>query len=472
VDLSIAEAAALIRERKLSPVELTDAQLSRISDLNAIYNAYITVTYDRAMADAKRAENEIMAGSYRGPLHGIPIALKDIVSTSGIRTTCGSMIGREWIPDTDAHVARKLADAGTVLLGKLNAHEFAMGGTNDNPHYGPARNPWDLTRISGGSSGGSGVATTARLAMGTIGTDTGGSIRIPASLCGCVGFKPTYGRVSKAGVFPLSSMRDHVGPLTRTVEDSALVLQAIAGYDPQDANSVNVPTGDYTTTLADGIAATRVGVPGGRFTANASSDVLNAVAAAIDVISELGATVVPLDMQLPTDDYTVITLVMFAVEAKYYHRQYLSERIAEYGTDLQERFRAADPDCASIGAALDASESMRVAFQEALETVDILVTPTVPFTAPNLGADDLSVDGRDFSIRDLGLFTYPMNYARVPALAVPCGFSDDGLPIGLTFTGRHFDEATVLRVGYAYERATEWRAVRPPEAGGAPEPRR
>ncbi|MBO0831744.1 MAG: amidase [Actinobacteria bacterium] len=463
VDLTIAEAAPMIRERELSPVELTAAYLDRIAERNDAYNAYITVTRERAIADAKRAEAEITAGQYRGALHGVPIGLKDIVSTAGIRTTCGSKILRDWIPDADAHVASKLSAAGSVLLGKLNTHEFAMGATNNNPHFGPARNPWNLAVVSGGSSGGSGVAMAGRLAMAAIGTDTGGSIRIPAALCGCVGLKPTYGLVSRSGVHPLSGMRDHVGPLTRSVEDAALMLQAVAGYDPDDANSLNIGPGNYLATIRDGVAGLRIGVPAGVFAELPTAEVRGAIAAALDVLAGMGATVLPVELDHAADLATIGSVLM-PVEAGYYHRAYLPDRISEYGADLQARFGAPEPDRVSISTALAASEAVRVAFQRVLTTVDLLATPTVAFTAPPIGAHEFTVDGRTYSEADIPALTLAANHARTPVLSVPCGFSAANLPIGLSLMGRPFDEARVLRVGYAYEQATDWHRRRPDES--------
>jgi aspartyl-tRNA(Asn)/glutamyl-tRNA(Gln) amidotransferase subunit A len=258
-DLTIAAAAAEVRSRRLSPVELTEAYLARIERLNPAINAYVTVTGERAQADARRAADEIAKSGPRGPLHGIPIALKDLCDTAGIRTTAGGKFFADHVPKADCAVARRLREAGSVLLGKLNTHEFAYGVTTDNPHFGTTRNPWDPSRIPGGSSGGSGAAIAASLAGGTIGTDTGGSIRIPAALCGAVGFKPTYGRVSKAGIFPLSFIFDHAGPITRTVEDAAIMLEAVAGYDPADPTSERVPVDRYTEALAWSPKGLRVG---------------------------------------------------------------------------------------------------------------------------------------------------------------------------------------------------------------------
>lgn len=464
--LTIAEAGRLLRARSIRSRDLTAAYLNRI-DGHGVYNAYITVTHERAIEDAARADREIAAGLYRGPLHGIPIALKDIIATAGIRTTCGSQILRDWVPDEDAAVAQRLRAAGSVLLGKLNTHEFAMGPTNVNPHFGAARNPWDLTKVSGGSSGGAGVAVVARLAMAAIGTDTGGSVRIPAALCGCVGFKPTYGRVSKTGVFPLSSMRDHVGPLARTVRDAAIVLEVIEGYDPEDPNSANLPRGDYLSGLDDRVDGIVVGVPGGRFEELATREVAAAVRRAVRVLRAAGARIVEVDLALPGPDAdAAISFASLAIEARHYHADHLPVRMAEYGDDLQRRFGAADVSIADIGTAMARAETVRRAFQRALSTVDVLVTPTTPFVAPPIGAARVTVDGRSYTDLDLSLFTAPMNVARLPALSVPCGRSTAGLPIGFTITGNAFAEGVVLRVGRAYERNSGGSQEFAPEPAG------
>ena len=289
--LTIGRAAQLIRVRDVSPLELTEAYLGQIEHLNPILNAYITVTPDRALADARRATDEIMAGRYRGPLHGIPIALKDLFATAGIRTTAGAKFLADSVPALDSTVARKLREAGTVLLGKTNTHELAFGGTTNNPHYGPTRNPWKLDRIPGGSSGGSGAAVAAGMACGTTGTDTAASIRLPAAFNGVVGLKPTYGRVSKAGVVPVSFFFDHPGPITRTVEDSALMLEAMAGYDPDDCSTVPLPVEEYTANLRDSIRGLRVGVPRDWFFDHLDDEVRVAVEAAIVVFRDQGAAV-------------------------------------------------------------------------------------------------------------------------------------------------------------------------------------
>jgi aspartyl-tRNA(Asn)/glutamyl-tRNA(Gln) amidotransferase subunit A len=420
------------------------------------------------MADARRAESAIVAGGYRGPLHGIPVGLKDIIATSGIRTRCGSRIFAERVPEA-ALVARRLSAAGTVLLGKLNADEFAMGTTNDNPHYGPARNPWDLTRVSGGSSGGSGVATATRLVAAAIGTDTGGSIRIPAALCGCVGLKPSFGLVSRTGVYPLSVSRDHVGPLTRTVEEAALVLQAIVGYDPHDPESVDLASVDYRATLRQGVAGLRIGVPGGRHASLPTTEVAQAIGSAAEILAGLGVKVMPVELDDALDLSTITT--MSAVESRYHHREFLPHRLADYGPDLQAILSEPEPDRAAISAAIAKGEAIRTAYQRVLAAVDLLITPAVPCPAPPIGVPDFVMDGRAYTRLDLAAFTLPVNYARVPALTVPGGFSATGLPIGLMIIGRRFDYATVLRAGHAYLQATDWHRRPPPSVGPTHTPR-
>src|SRR5579883_1841486 len=289
--LTVIAAGHAIAARELSPVELARAHLDRIQELNPELNAYLTVTPESALQQARRAEREVAAGQSRGPLHGVPFALKDIYQTRGVRTTAGSRLFERWVPDEDATTYARLREAGGVLLGKLNTHELAFGVTNNNPHFGPARNPWDPSRIPGGSSGGSGVAVVAGMAPYALGTDTGGSIRIPASLCGCVGLKPTYGRVSTAGIVPLSWSLDHAGPLTRTVEDAAVVLQAIAGIDPRDPATAPVPVPNYPAELRASIAGMRLGVVRGGFCEALDPDVAAAFEAALDVFRGLGVAV-------------------------------------------------------------------------------------------------------------------------------------------------------------------------------------
>jgi aspartyl-tRNA(Asn)/glutamyl-tRNA(Gln) amidotransferase subunit A len=459
-DLTLAEAAEEIRTRRLSPLELTEAYLRRIERANPALNAYVTVTTERALADARRATEEIAAGRYRGPLHGIPIGLKDLYDTAGIRTTAGSKVHADHVPTQDSTVARRLAEAGAVLLGKQNTHEYAWGVTTNNPHYGPTRNPWDPTRIPGGSSGGSGAATAARLACASMGTDTGGSIRVPASLCGVVGLKPTYGRVSKAGVFPMSYLLDHAGPLTRTVEDAALVLGAIAGYDAADFATVPVPVDDYRSRLAEGIRGLRIGVPRQLFFAVLTDEVRSAVEAALGVLGRLGATVV--DVDLPGLPPPILGMVV--AEAKHIHADTLAHRPGDLGADLRAFFEVPALDGVQFAEAVRLLYAYGEEVRRVLEPMDLLVTPTTPLAATRIGEETVAIGPTELPVfLAMTICTVPFNVAHLPALSVPCGFTAGGLPMGLQLVGRPFDEATVLRAGHAYERATEWHTRRPPE---------
>jgi len=455
-NLSIARAARALRDREFSPLELTDAYLRRIEQLNPTINAYVTVTAERAREDAHRATEEFTAGKIRGPLHGIPIAHKDLYETAGIRTTGGAKIHANHVPQTDCTVARKLREAGTILLGKLNTHEYAYGVTTNNPHYGATRNPWDLGRVPAGSSGGSGAAIAAGLATATTGSDTGGSIRMPASVCGVVGLKPTYGRVSKAGVLPLSYRYDHTGPLTRTVEDAALMLNVIAGYDPADPASVRVPVDDVTAFLGAGVRGLRIGVPRGYFFDHLENDIAAAMDLAIEVLVQLGADVRDVDVPGVADGLGG-TFGFVLAEAQNIHAGSLRDRPEDFGSDVREMLSSYWPTTTELMAGQRAVDALTAAMRTTLETVDVLVTPTTPITAPLIGQESLRYGRMEESV--LGAMircTAPFNATHLPALSLPCGFNRDGLPIGLQIAGRPFDEATVLRVGHAYEQATDW----------------
>ena len=460
-ELSIAQAAAALRAGRCSATELTLAHLARIERLNPRLNAYLTVTAERALADARRAADELGRGVDRGPLHGVPIGLKDIVDTAGIRTTCGSKVHATHVPSADAAVARKLAEAGAVLLGKLATHEYAFGVTTNNPHWGPTRNPWDTTRIPGGSSGGSGAAVAARMACGAIGTDTGGSIRMPAAVCGVVGLKPTYGRVSKTGVFPMSYLFDHVGPLTRTVEDAAIMLGAIAGYDAGDATTVPMPVDDYRARLGDGMRGLRIGVPRSLFTP-VDRAVLAAVEEALVTLADLGATV----REVSVPEFPMPGMFdLIIAEAKEIHADTLANRMDDLGADVALYLSAPHGDAVALALALRHVREYAAGVRTVLhDQVDLLVLPTCPIGAPPIGTDVVDVGGEAVqTFFAMSLRTAPFNAAGVPALTVPCGFTPGGLPIGLQIVGRPFDEVTVLRAGHAYEQATEWHRRRPPE---------
>ena len=460
-NLSITRAARALRAKELSPLELTDAYLRRIEQLNPRINAYITVTAERAREDARRAGDELAAGRARGPLHGIPIAHKDLYETAGIRTTGGGKFHANHVPKADCTVARKLREAGTILLGKLNTHEYAYGCTTNNPHYGPTRNPWDLERIPGGSSGGSGAAIAAGLATATTGSDTGGSIRMPASVCGVVGLKPTYGRVSKAGVLPLSYAFDHTGPLTRTVEDAALMLNAIAGYDPADANSVRVPVEDATASLSSGVRGLRIGVPRGAFFERLEDEIGPMLERALAELRRLGADV--REIEIPGVPEAIGGLFGFVLaEAQQIHAESLRTRPGDFGADVQALLTSRAPDTAALMEGLRARDALTAAMRTALESVDVLVTPTTPITAARIGQENVRTGGADEPVLVAMIrCTAPFNATHLPALSLPCGFTRAGLPVGMQIAGRPFDEATVLRVGHAYEQATDWHSRTP-----------
>jgi aspartyl-tRNA(Asn)/glutamyl-tRNA(Gln) amidotransferase subunit A len=454
--LSLTEAAGLIQTRSLSPTELTEEYLGRIERLNPQINAYVEVTAARARADAQVATYEIARGTYRGLLHGVPIALKDLYDTAGIRTAGGAKILGNRVPQTDSTVARKLREAGAVLLGKLNTHELAYGVTTNNPHFGATHNPWNLDAIPGGSSGGSGAAIAAGLAAATTGTDTGGSIRIPASLCGCVGLKPTYGRVSKAGVLPLSWLLDNAGPITRTVEDAAVMLQAIAGYDPDDFSTVPVPVEDYVAILRQGVRGLRVGVPRNYFFDRLDDDVRAAVEQALQVLRDLGIEL--RDVAVP--DFGAITLPLFGVvnaELLEIYGDQFKAHPEDFGADVAGILQQGAPDGVSVAGALRSMYELTHAMRRVLTEVDALVTPTTPIPATPIGQELVDYAGaQEPVVFAMIRCTFPFNVTRLPAVSVPCGFTSTNLPIGLQIAGRPFDEATVLRIGRAYEMNTDW----------------
>ena len=454
--LSVAEAGRLIRRRELSPVELTQACLQRIERLDGRINAFITVTGEQAIAAARQVEAEIAGGSHRGPLHGIPVGLKDIFGVANVRMTGGSKILAENVATEDSVATTRLKAAGAVFLGKLNLHEFAFGATGVNPHYGPARNPWDAERITGGSSSGSGAAVAGGECPAALGTDTGGSIRIPASLCGIVGLKPTYGRVSKRGVLPLSWSLDHVGAMTRTVADAAIVLQAIAGYDEGDGSSVDEPVPDYNAAPNGGLRGLRVGVPREFFFENVDPEVEKSVQSAIGVLGELGAIVTEVEVPLIAEIPGALTAMMLP-EALAYHKKWMAERPDDYGDDVRYRLELGSGYLAVHYVQAQRLRGIAVEAwrQDVFSKVDLIATPTTPVTARPISEGDLQVT---FS---LIRFTNLFNFLGVPAISLPCGFSTEGLPIGLQLAGRWWDEGTMLRAAHAYEQATEWHKRRP-----------
>jgi aspartyl-tRNA(Asn)/glutamyl-tRNA(Gln) amidotransferase subunit A len=462
---TIAQSAELIRTRKLSPVELTQAHLKRIVDLDPQLNAFLMVTPDLALQQAREAEEEIAKGKYRGPLHGVPFGLKDIYNTRGIRTTGHSKVCADNVPAEDATTTRKLYDAGAVLLGKLSTHEFAHGGPSFDLPWPPARNPWHLEHFTGGSSSGSGAAVSAGLAPFAMGSDTGGSIRGPASHCGLVGLMPTYGLVSRAGVIPNSFTFDHCGPMTWTVEDCAIVLQALAGHDPRDAGSIETPIPDYRSALSTDVRGLRVGVLRHQWEEDVSAheDLRLAMEDAIGVFKRLGAKVEDCRARPVRDSIDVKVII---AESEIYSINYkdLVERPGDFGRDFLGRILPACLFQAPDYVAATREHRRMIAEARTLYgKYDVLLT-TGFGPAPRLDSHRTIAfwQGRN-------IFT-PSNVMAGPALELCNGFSKSGLPLGMQLIGRPFDEATVLKTGYAYEKATEWRARRPQLTPGAPQP--
>ena len=456
--LSIAEAASLIQRKRLSPVELTEACLQRIGSVDARVQAFITVTREEALASAQKAARTIARGNYKGPLHGVPVALKDLFDTAGVRTTAGSKIMASRVPAEDAEATARLKAAGAVILGKLNMHEFAYGATGVNPHYGATHNPWDPTRISGGSSSGSGAAVGAGMALGALGTDTGGSVRIPSALCGITGLKPTYGRVSRRGVVPLSWALDHVGPMARSAADAALLLGVIAGHDPGDETSSEEPVPDYAKLLEErGLKGLRVGVPREYFFDNLDAEVAAAVRGAISTLEELGSQVSEVSLPHIDEAPAAVNAIMLP-EALAYHRRWLAERPQDYGDDVRGRLEMGllYPAVSYIEAQRLRSLIVEEWRESVFDQVDLLAVPTTPITAPSLEEADLQ------ATLALVRFTNPFNLLGVPAVSVPCGLTSGGLPIGLQLVGRWFEEGTVLGAAHAYQQATDWHKRAPP----------
>jgi aspartyl-tRNA(Asn)/glutamyl-tRNA(Gln) amidotransferase subunit A len=463
-DLTIAKIAPLIRKKRLSPVELTNAMLARIERLQPVLNAFITVTSHLARSQARQAEKEISKGHYRGPLHGIPISVKDLYYTAGIRTTGGSKILRNFIPRENAAVVDRLFAAGGVLLGKNNLHEFAYGVTNQNPHFGPTHNPWDLKRIPGGSSGGSAVAVSAALSLASVGTDTGGSIRIPSAACGVVGLKPTQGLVPLQGVIPLSFSQDHAGPLCRSVEDVALVLRVIAGRGREDPDRLEERETLRLQDLRKGVRGIRIGVPRQYFFHQLQKEVRSHVLGALKTLEALGARSVEVNPKF-MDETDRLSYEIVVGEAVAYHWKWLKKRGKDYGEDVRSRIEGGFSQLSRTY--LEAQQRRQLyarSFEHILESVDVLVAPTLPVVAPRIGETEVREDRTVEDVRAALLrLTRPGNLTGLPALTIPCGFSMDGLPIGLQLMGRRFGEGTLLRVAYAYEQATPWHRMFPPD---------
>lgn len=465
--LSLTEAAELVRRKKASPVELTQACLERIEKLDPGLNAFITVTAESALASARSAEEEIGRGGWKGPLHGIPIALKDLLDTAGVRTTAGSALFRERVPREDAQVVRRLKAAGAVLLGKLNMHEFAFGGSSAFSGFGPVHNPWDPAYSPGGSSGGSAAAVSAQLCYAALGSDTGGSIREPAACCGIVGLKPTFGRVSTSGAIPLSWSLDHLGPMTRTVNDAAVVLQVIAGYDPDDPASLHEAVPDYGAQIDGATAALRLGVLRSFFYEGLHPDIEAAMQVALGVLAQLTHTqreVPPLATDASYASIMDPYVAILTAEAYEFHRDYVARNPELYQAATLKRIRAgAEVTMSAYMQSRRLLEQARHAAARHFGDVDLLITPTMavpPFTLSELADPD---SARPLELRMLHN-TRPLNFLGLPSISVPCGFTAARLPIGLQISGPAGGEATVLRLALAFERATSWHRSGPVSA--------
>jgi aspartyl-tRNA(Asn)/glutamyl-tRNA(Gln) amidotransferase subunit A len=463
--LSIEQAARLLHSKEISPVDLVDIALARIERLNSSINAFLTVISDRARKQARLAERELF-GKKRGsrlnitsPLFGIPIALKDNFYTRGIRTTAGSKILADFVPKRDSEVAARLHQAGAILLGKTNMHEFAYGITNENPHYGAVHNPWAAERISGGSSGGSAAATAAGMCFGSVGTDTGGSIRIPAALCSLVGLKPTYGLVSVSGVIPLAPSLDHAGPLARSVVDASILLQAIAGKYPADTEPP-----DFRKLRRTRPRRFRLGWPREYFFERIDPEVQHAIDAARKVFQQIGARIQEVSFPHLADSQEPATNIALA-EATHYHQSqgFYPARMADYGSDVSGRLEmGAQVRAVHYLRGCEVKREVEQDFDSAFKRVDAILAPAAPIAAPRIGDNELIIAGEKETVRSaLVRLNRPVNLTGHPAIAIPCGFTQEGLPIGLQLIGPKWGETTLLAIAFAFEQATNWHTRHP-----------
>ncbi len=449
------EAATLLRAREISSVDLAHASISRIEALDPTLVAFITRTFESALADAKRADFDLARGVDRGPFQGIPVALKDLYDASGVATTAGSRIFADNVPQADSAVTARFRHGGAVLLGKTNLHEWAFGVTNQNPHFGHAKNPWDTTRIPGGSSGGSAIAVATGMCAVSPGSDTGGSIRIPASLCGVAGLKPTYGRISLRGVVPLAWSLDHAGPLARTVRDLAITLGQLAGYDAADPTCADVPVDDYLADLEAGAKGLRVLVPANHFFEGVDPEVEGAVREAARTLDSLGAGVE--ERALPHTELLAAQGSIIQTDAAAFHREHVRDRSADIGADVLERLRLGETITSlDLARARHDRDIVRRGWIELLREFDVMLTPTTRIAAPPREGQNAVAAAQRLTAN-----TSPFNLTGLPALSVPCGFTRTGLPIGLQLAAGPWREAVLLRAAFAYERATEWHLRHP-----------
>ena len=463
-DLTIADLSKRIAGGELSPVEVTEAHLARIDALNPVVNAFTTVAHERARAEAKMAEEEIAAGGIRGPLHGVPIGVKDIIDTAGVRTTQGSSFFRDNVPAEDAECVRRLREAGAVMIGKCNTAEFAAESATKNPHHGACRNPWDVTRVPAGSSGGSGAAVAARMAPGALGTDTGGSVRGPAAICGVVGLKPTYGRISLRGVYPNATSLDHVGPLTQTVRDCALLLQAIAGYDADDPFSADMEAPDFSADLEKGVHGMRFMISSDLIDVEIDAPIAEAFEAALDALSGLGAEIeevsCPFAREINPHRRVIADAEFYRVHGERYHRD-----PEGYGVRLQQRI--ANAEKTTLAMYIDAINSRKALTRSMLDLMapyDAMLSPGYPCLAAPVETTMASVNGKEMDFIGLARnLTGVQNFLGFPGLMAPTGLDlAHGLPMAMQITTRPGDEARGFRVGHAFEQATpEWRTRKP-----------
>jgi amidase len=457
---TLTELSDLIKRKEVSPVEATKAILDRIETIDDKLHSYLMVLPETAMQKAQEAEQAIMRGEYRGPLHGVPLAVKDLCFTKGIRTTCASKILADWVPDYDATVVTRLKAAGAVLLGKLAMTEFAYAGYH--PSYQPPLNPWDPGRWPGASSSGSGVATAAGLCFGSLGSDTGGSIRFPSACCGIVGIKQTYGRVSRYGVFPLAESLDHVGPMTRSVADAAAILRTIAGFDPNDPTSLQETVRDYLLTLKGGIRNVRIGVDEAYCKDQADPEVSTAVLATIRVLRDLGAVIEEVSIS-GVDEALPAWFAICAAETAAAHEKTFPSQADDYGPTFRAFLQSGvEVSGAEYAKAHVTRQALRRTISNLFQKVDLLLCPSTP-TLP-MRIEDFQPQGvfDQESLLPLLRTTAPFDLTGSPTISVPCGFTSEGLPISLQLVGRHLEEALLCQAGYAYEQATEWHKRRPP----------
>ena len=458
---TITELAGLIESKQVSPVEATKAQLDRIEELDGRFKSYATVMADSAMSQAKEAEGEIGGGGYRGPLHGVPIAVKDLCFTRGVRTMGGTRVMADQVPDFDSTVVSRFSAAGAVLLGKLNLTEGAMAGYN--PDRGVPLNPWGADRWAGASSSGSGVATAAGLCYGSLGSDTGGSIRFPAASCGVVGIKPTWGRVSRYGVLALAESLDHVGPMTRSTADAGIILQAIAGQDPNDPTTLPAPVPDLLEGIDRGVSGVRIGYDERYATEGVDAELASGISAGVRTLEGLGATIV--EVRIPElDEYLEAWPPLCSAEALAAHQEYFPSRRDDYGPWFTDWL---DLGASVTGADYARANNLRAAcngrIRDAFADIDALACPSMPdppFPIDDMGPNDpMGDEGLDMQLLR---FTAPYDFNGAPTLSVPCGLSSEGLPLSLQFVGKHLEEALLCRIGHTYEQATEWHDLHPP----------